>query len=56
MKGIKAVAIILISLTITFCTSDDAEYPQTVNIKFEVITSRNSEAIIKTTINKRYKY
>lgn len=45
---------ILLACSILFfsaCSSDDDKYPKTVNIKFEVTTSNNPEAEIKTTIN-----
>ncbi|MEH1007049.1 hypothetical protein [Winogradskyella sp. ECml5-4] len=56
MKKILLLVFVISSLTFNSCSSDDnssngSEYPKTVNIKFEVIASRNSEAIINRTIN-----
>ncbi len=58
MKKIVLFAFVISSLIVASCSSDDdsnpvetSEYPQTVNIKYEVTTSRNSEAIITTTID-----
>ena len=55
-KALKAIACCLVlmgCLIQSSCASDDSnpEYPKTVNIKFEVTTTRNSEAIITLTLN-----
>lgn len=50
----KLITLTFAILTLTSCSSDDDSGnsgSQTVNIKFEVITSRNTDAIITTTIN-----
>jgi len=48
--------IAILSLTLTSCSSDDNksdenEYPKAVNIKFDITTTRNSDAIINRTID-----
>lgn len=54
MKKLLFLAIVCL-LMLNSCSSDDdspnSNEPQVVNITFEVTTSRNSEAIITTTIN-----
>lgn len=61
MKRIKEILVLTLvvaisSLSLNSCSSNDDsssrnEYPKTVNIKFEITTSRNSQAIISTTLN-----
>lgn len=58
-KHLKTIALILLTisnLTIISCSSDNGSsdgnnYPKIVNIKFEITTSRNSEAIVNRTLN-----
>lgn len=56
MKKILTFAIILSSIIITSCSSDDDNndgnnYPQTVNIKYEITTTMNRESIVNQTLN-----
>ena len=55
MKKFLLLAILVLSVTYS-CLPDDSDSgaddgPITANIRFEVVTTRNSEAIIKTTID-----
>ena len=56
MKKLLLTLIVVASFSITSCSSDDDNsggnnYPQTVNIKFDITTTRNSEAIINRTLD-----
>jgi uncharacterized protein YxeA len=56
MKKLLLIVLVAFSFSITSCSSDDDSangnnYPQTVNIKFDISTTRNSDAIINRTLN-----
>ena len=58
MKKILVILLVVVStFSMTSCSSDDdnaggnSNYPQTVNIKFDIITTRDSEAIVNRTLN-----
>lgn len=56
MKKILTFAILLSSIFIASCSSDDDNsngnnYPQTLNIKYEITTTLNRESIINQTLN-----
>lgn len=58
-KHFKAIVLILLAIlniTTLSCSSDNGSsggnnYPKTLNIKFEITTTRNSEAIVNRTLN-----
>ncbi len=41
----------LSTLSLISCSKSDSEYPKTVNIKYEITTTRNTEATITRTVN-----
>ncbi|MCB0742974.1 MAG: hypothetical protein KDC67_03655 [Ignavibacteriae bacterium] len=54
MKKLIVIPILILSLILTACSSDDDSGdtgPQTVNITLEITTSRNTEAIVTRTLN-----
>ena len=53
MNKTALIIVLIVSLFTLSCSKkdSDSEYPKTVNIKFDVTTSRNTEAIISTTLN-----
>ena len=56
MKKLILLVLTIICIPVMSCSSSDdssggSTYPQTVNIKYEVTTSRNSSAIITTTLD-----
>lgn len=60
MKKTLLVLFVISSFSITSCSRDNdssssKEYPRTVNIKFEITTTRNSDAIINRTMDNETK-
>lgn len=56
MNKLFQIILVFALLPLVSCSSDDdssneSNYPQTVNIKYEVTTSRNTSAIITTTLD-----
>lgn len=56
MKKIVLISLLMSIISLTSCSSDDdnsggSEYPQTVNIKFDISTTEYTEAIISRTLN-----
>lgn len=59
IKNILLISLVILGFLVSSCSSDDSNsdgdngssFPQTVNIKFDIITTRNSEAIITRTLN-----
>lgn len=56
MKKLVLTFIVIASFSMLSCSSDDdnsggSNFPKTVNIKFDITTTRNSEAIVNRTLN-----
>jgi len=51
MKKLVLFVFFLSTLCFISCSKNDSEYPKSVNIKYEITTTRNTTAMISRTVN-----